>query len=820
MRKRKIALSCILSFVITGLFAALFYYVEGVYPGAKKTILLYDELSQYYGIWGYARYLFDSPTNFLYNWSIFLGGNNICQMAYYVGNPINLIVALFPINDLPVVVYFLTISKFAFAALSMSIFLVLTRRNEMTVKSTVLFSMCFGLMSYMVMYSMSLMWLDAVILFPITMALLERLIIKRKAVLFSIFLSMIFYANFYIGYMVVLFSFLYFIYCEIRNKKSAKEALLDFINYAISGIVAAMLAAPVLVTTVKGLTLGKGSESPSFEIEVTNNLLKILKKLFSCQYDSITNYGTPSLFVGTFVLILALIYLIDRNRRLLERLYSLFVLFFLIISMWIKPLDMIWHGFNVPICFPGRYSFVFSFMVIILAVDGAKSVRNFFDANSNSDVLRSVKKYVIPVFYIVTAFELWLNGSQIIGSLRLECPSISEDKYRNIVDTTWDVLSFIPKEDVDFYRIDGQQTIGRNDAMLFGYKGFSSFSSTYNNDVLEFVKYMGLLQHDYVFESDEMTPFIRSVLGGKYLYSSAKVDYPLQSSLYESRDYLLYKNEMALPLGFAVKCDATSDELFNGNLFENNNSLSRAMSGIDDIYVENKLEKTESVDEKGNRTYEVYITVSQDGPLYIYFEGESKEEHKARMKAIKELIKTPQERYMIPSDKVKIVTGDVYITEENLGWNPFYLFEAHKGDVIRLDIESNFNIGEGISYTLDLNKYKKAMEVLSSNAIAPYLSEGSIYSGKVSLNEASLFFFSIPYIPGISVKLDGEVVEARKIYTAFTGVDIPKGEHEIEVLYFPDGLKLGIILGLLGLLSIVILSIYGIKLSNKNNFRK
>lgn len=795
----------LLAFVISGLFAVSFYLVGGIYPGSSKTILIYDELGQYTGIWGYGRYLFQNSSNLFYNWSLSLGGNNLCQMAYYVGNPINLIVGLFPIKCMPTVVYYLTISKFAFAGLFFSLYLIVCRKDYVNKWLVLLFSLCYSMMSYMVMYAMSLMWLDAVILLPIVIMGLEILIKKSKPSLFIFSLVLLFYTNFYIAYMIVLFSFMYFVWFEIREKRMIKDGLHDFLLYSISGIISAMLASPCLIVAFKGLQLGKRQENRTLSFSFTANLIDILKKLFSCQYDTIQSDGTPSLFVGTALLLLVMCFFVLNRERLVVKLVSLGIFTFLILSFWISPLYMIWHGFIKPVCFPARFSFLFSFFVIVIAIEGINSIKKFYEMKREIRWIGLLKKYVIPLFYVFMFVEIWLNASYILGWVRMETECISAVDYEKIVVDTEDVISQIPKEDLLHYRADSADTLGKNDPMLFGYKGISSFSSTYNNSVLEFVDKLGICKKHCVLMSKDATPFALDILSCKYYYSNRENStyIPRMSEIYVGNEYSLYQNGKCLPIGFSIENNEPVQELFSEDVFNNNNLLAKSMSGMDGMFVKNDTVVDEKMIGEYERQYDITVTANNDGPLYIFFTGEPLAEYKTRIRAKQE--KESHKFLFHEADTVIATFGEnQYIDIKEAGNTAYYIDDLKKGDCVSVKIESCLNLGEIISYSLNENVYHEVIDKLGENVFVPSENKKTVYSGMISNPKGKTFFFSIPCIPGLKAYLDGERVDIQPLYKSFVGLTIPKGEHELEIYYVPPGLYTGLILFVAGIVLVII----------------
>ena len=57
---------------------------------------------------------------------------------------------------------------------------------------------------------------------------------------------------------------------------------------------------------------------------------------------------------------------------------------------------------------------------------------------------------------------------------------------------------------------------------------------------------------------------------------------------------------------------------------------------------------------------------------------------------------------------------------------------------------------------------------------------------------------SIPYDRHFEVRVDGKQVTCEKVNTAFLGVKLEKGEHEITIIYHAPGAAVGKIMSLFG----------------------
>lgn len=91
--------------------------------------------------------------------------------------------------------------------------------------SRVALSVTYALMSFAIAHSEIIMWLDAFVYLPLIILGINRVMdLKKPTVLFVSYL-MLFLTSFYMGFMIGVFSVLYFIARLVTNWKLYKKAL-------------------------------------------------------------------------------------------------------------------------------------------------------------------------------------------------------------------------------------------------------------------------------------------------------------------------------------------------------------------------------------------------------------------------------------------------------------------------------------------------------------------------------------------------------------------------------------------------------------------
>lgn len=186
-----------------------------------------------------------------------IGGDIYSLAAYYLASPLNLIFLLFPLKYLPEAVSVLYILKLSLAALTMSCYL--SARGTSGAANLAL-SLAFSFSAYFTLYSINIMWLDALTLLPLISLGIERLVDSTKFSLYTLSLAGAIFCNYYIGYMLCIFSVLYFLYALMRERRPARALATAGIRFAISSLLAGGLNAVLLIPV--GLSMSGGKAEP------------------------------------------------------------------------------------------------------------------------------------------------------------------------------------------------------------------------------------------------------------------------------------------------------------------------------------------------------------------------------------------------------------------------------------------------------------------------------------------------------------------------------------------------------------------------------
>lgn len=131
----------------------------------------------------------------------------------------------------------------------------------------------------------------------------------------------------------------------------------------------------------------------------------------------------------------------------------------------------------------------------------------------------------------------------------------------------------------------------------------------------------------------------------------------------------------------------------------------------------------------------------------------------------------------------------------NLGY-----FDSFDGEIL-------CNFGTIGNYTFDsidvvavpIASYQQQAQTLSRNRLEITSNEGDHLKGTVNAEKDGILFMSILYNPGWDVYIDGTPADTFRVDTAFTGVQVAAGRHDVELIYHPVGYPYSFLLFTLGL---------------------
>ena len=176
--KKQIYTDLLPAFFLPMLIFLLILFRNQIVPFGETTLLYSDLDSQYIEFMDEYRRVLLGQGSFFWSWHAGLGMNFFAIIAYYLASPFNLLLALFPENQLPLAVTVITALKLGFIGAAFALHL--QRHYKTRGTHVVLCAICYALCAYSVGYAFNIMWLDAMIWMPMLCTGIDRLLDSEK----------------------------------------------------------------------------------------------------------------------------------------------------------------------------------------------------------------------------------------------------------------------------------------------------------------------------------------------------------------------------------------------------------------------------------------------------------------------------------------------------------------------------------------------------------------------------------------------------------------------------------------------------------------
>lgn len=849
-------------FLSAGCSAAIMFVVFmcfGLFPAGDTTILRMDLYHQYGPLFAELYDRVTSGGSFFYSFTTGLGSSFLGNYFNYLSSPIGLIVTLIAGHEnIPEAIAVMVLIKAALSALTLTLFIKKSQgiSNYISAGFGVLYSLC----GWFIAYYWNIMWVDAMVLLPVVALGIERIIKNGKPVLYIAALALTMFSNYYMSYMMCVFAVVYFIVFFVSNysftdklpygrinkngeTKKSNRFLSSGVKFAFASLCAAGLMAFALIPTYLTLqqtsaTSGTFPQQSSLYFSIfdflSNHLASVTPTIRSSGEDVL-----PNIYCGLLTLIMIPLYLLTKSISNKEKLVHLGALGFFFVGFNYNVLNYIWHGFHFPNDLPYRQSFMYSFILIIIAfktLTRLKEIPNryiLFSAlgivgltvmaeelkSKNVTTVTVVVSILFALIYVLALVTLKNKKYQTVSvSVLLLCCVCSEAIIADTSNFSMDqkkvnyagdysqfreVKDYIDEiNDEPFYRMELTRLRARMDPAWYNYNGVSTFSSMAYENVSNIQKSLGMYSNkinSYTYYPQ--TAVYNAMFSLKYLVNNTNEFNVLSSSdklsfLFENDNFTAYKNEYYLPVGYCVDTAAANWYTGSSDPFDVQNDLFEKTTGVPDVLV---------------RTFPTgisYTNVQQftqplTNQIFSYKRQDSSMNGKATFDFVSE---SDSEVYLYVSttdednETMTVSTGTQTITE-TLNKHYSYILnigQLEKGEKFTCEVPVNSDSGSIYIYAcyLDNAAFNKGFEKLSKNAMAYDNFTETEITGTFYSDETKIFMTSIPYDKGWSIYIDGIKASSDdivKVGDAFLGVYVSEGYHQIRLRFNPYGLNIGII---------------------------
>lgn len=837
------------SFALPVLVLLAAYVFFGVYPFGERSVLSLDLNAQYVYYYDYMYDVFAGKESLFYSWSRNLSGEFAGIIGYYLASPFNWLVWMFPRTRITEGLMVMMLAKAGASGLTMAF--LLRRHRSYSEITTLLFSLMFALCGFFVVQTMNPMWLDGIVALPLVVMGVERICDKRRFLLYALSLVYIFVANFYIGYMIGIFSALYFAYYLASGKSKntcAGEYCGCTIMYGLASVSAILMSCFMILPVYKSLSNGKFEFStPDYSLKENFNITDIFIKLFPTTYDTVRMEGMPILYAGTLALVFAVIYFLSRRFSARERISGGVLMGALVICMYIRPADMMWHGGQMPNWLPYRYSFLISFLMTLFgaqAFDGIKKLRGrsfgaafaillamllFADLNDESEYYRQVLTVAVPLAVLViicimayvfrkycgntvmktllaaaVTLECFLNTFSSLNLMHNDIVFSNRSTYLGDIPYSRRITEQVHENDDGFYRMEKTYHRCVNDPIALRMYGMSHSSSTLNSTAIELLQKLGYSAREHYTRYDGSTMLTDDIFGVKYVLANDPNSLPYTDTMPVETELpvKVYKNEDALGIAYLADSGVTALEYDEETLpFDAQNQLAQALAGDASLEIfkplHNMIFNSENI-RSGTTTdaHYSYRKKDEDDAAWISYTVTAE-----RDGAVYMYLPTAYER------ETELYVDGIYrgnyFRYENYSVEYLGTFEKDEEFEVRLNLKENavyFTAAQ--FYYLDNDELARFQSVMRQKNPKTALERtgGCTLRLDFTAEEGDVIFTTIPVEEGWTAYIDGEKAELGFcVDNSLLCIEVPEGRHTLVLDFFPAGLKPGLIMSAAGL---------------------
>lgn len=378
------------------------------------TMIMIDMQSEYIAYLRNLREILISGDSLIYINTKVLGGDYLSIYTFYLSSPFNFFVVFFKQEAIPLFFIWSCILKMSIASLNFYLFARFTSRFTY---QKIVIAIGYGLISYSFIYMSNYMWLDGVMILPLVILGLHFIKEKKHYWLYPLAIGYSLMTSWYIGFMICVFSVLYF-FCLFAKyyEKKKPENWLFLLRFAVFSLLGGFISSTYWLTAFIHLSGTKGfSEIPPFKMFSLSSLFSGFLENNYALSNIIKQYNSYiSMFVGVVPLVFAITFFANNKFSIRERIaLGALIAFYLILSSNTVGAALL-HGAKEPTWFPGRYSFIIGFIVCVLAY---RSLDESHEIHPIAFILPTI--IGIVVIFIVTVTK----HSEMLERYKLSVPS-------------------------------------------------------------------------------------------------------------------------------------------------------------------------------------------------------------------------------------------------------------------------------------------------------------------------------------------------------------------------------------------------------------
>lgn len=865
----------ILAFAVPFILMTVAFGLMCVSPFGDKQILVTDLWHQYFPFLVDFHDKLQHGESLFWSWTQGGGVNYFALMSYYLVSPLNFLSVFLPSEVLREFLMFSVVIKIACGGGFMAIFLrSIFKRNDF---SLVIFGCGFSFCAFFMGYYWNTIWLDTVCITPLVVLGAIKLLEENKFRLYVITLALSLLCNYYIGLFTCIFMLLVFIGYSVVRWDGIKVFFQKLIRMGVFSLMGIGMTVFFLLPAFFALqnTNASGSTFPStfaVNFSVTPDFMGVLDALrkilsnFNTFIEPATKEADalPNIACGTVSLVLGIMFFTSSKIKLREKLVDLSLVLFMLVSCIIRQLDYIWHGFHFTNMIPYRFSYLVSFVLVVMAFRAFMLIEHstildviltaLFSALIILMSIGTQQDYVIIgtaiiAFVVCGALTLYvlkvvpktvlliilslvvIGESGATAYIGVKTTSVTSTYWYPRGDTTPELMDELEEREADtteMWRAETTNTYTLNEGSLIGFDGLSMFNSMANVNMTRLFENIGLMgwKSGNRYTYAESTPIANTFLNLKYLISITgqfNNTYDLKTA-YKTGNERLLENQHYIPMGFMVNSNLSSWQIDDNedvfNMFDTQSEFFRLATGVNQpVYT--PLEVTST----GHTPMDRFSVTKTSYGHYSFSPVALDANEKPHLKWNYE---APEDGYysfythITNGNSVKIMINDEYQSQDyNMQRSYIAMIgKCNKGDKISVWCEFDDSTNATGSAQVYVNKFntevfEQGFANISKDVMNTTSLSGSSMEGTINVTQDGLFYTSVPYEEGWTAYVDGEKAEITPVGDALIAFPLSKGEHTIKLVYYPKGFWPGFAVSATCLAAFIFLCVYQYRIKKK-----
>ncbi|WP_338554870.1 YfhO family protein [Paenibacillus sp. KS-LC4] len=430
------------------------------------------------------------------------------------------------------------------------------------------------------------------------------------------------------------------------------------------------------------------------------------------------------------------------------------------------------------------------------------------------------KVYLSGGIVFLIFIEVISNSYPTVNNRLLLDPDYIKNK-QGYYDATQEVVQQLKNEDPGFYRINkAYNSRFFNDALIQKFNGIKEYNSIIQPSIINFYQKMNVSigGNNSLLGGLDNRVKLETLLNTKYylaLENEAPYGFKL---LHENKGVYTFKNEYALPFGYAYDQYITEEDFEKLNSMQKEDALFKAFVVSDEEGLNLSSFKQLATDQISKIPEEIIDISSQ-------------------LKTENAILSENQSSFLIDLDTV--VNGELTLSyqlkteeraESKLFWssnkddfadNNFKVIDSPTNEgvyTVSLGFVNNVSSLKLTINNLDNNQIANAVvkikpvsynendiRKLASNSFNATLIDNNNIKGSIMLDSSQMIFFSIPFDTGWTAKVDGIKQNVYQLNYGFLGVTVDEGQHLIELNYEPPMFKLGLAVSMTTVIAILLI---------------